>query len=57
MRVHTRRISRGEARRAKVRRNFRFAVLHSRGTLCVKGVILFDRKGDRIDDRRVPCEG
>jgi hypothetical protein len=32
-------------------------VLHSRGTLCVKGVILFDRKGDRIDDRRVPCEG
>lgn len=57
MRVRTRRITRPEARKAKLRRNFRFAVLHSRGTLCVKRVILFDRKGDRIEDKRVPCEG
>jgi hypothetical protein len=57
MPVHTRRISRSDARKAKIRRNFRFAVLHSRGRLCVKRVILFDRNGDRIDDRRVPCEG
>jgi hypothetical protein len=56
IRVHNRRITRREARKASVRRNFRFAVLHSRGTLCVKRVILFNREGHRIDDQRVPCE-
>jgi hypothetical protein len=54
--VKTRRITRHQAHEASVRRNFRFAVLHSRGNLCVKRVILFNRDGDRIDEMRVPCE-
>jgi hypothetical protein len=55
--VRNRRITPREADEANVRRNWRFAVLHSRGTLCVKRVILFNRDGARIDDQRVPCEG
>jgi len=54
--VRTRRITRHQAHKASVRRNFRFAVFHSRGNLCVKQVILFNREGDRIDKMRVPCE-
>jgi hypothetical protein len=54
--VHNQRMTRHEAHRAGVRRDFRFAVLHSRGTLCVKGFVLFNREGDRIEKQRVPCE-
>ncbi len=54
--VRTRRITRRQAHKAGVRRNFRFAVLHSRGTLCVKQFVLFNRKGERIKEMRVPCE-
>jgi len=54
--VRPRRVTRSDADKANVRRNFRFAVLHTRGTLCVKQVILFNRKHHRIDRRRVPCE-
>jgi hypothetical protein len=56
--IHARneRMTRREAQKAGVRRDFRFAVLHSRGTLCVKQVKLFDRHGDRIKKMRVPCE-
>src|SRR3954447_6543042 len=56
IRVRNHRITRHQARKANVRRNFRFAVLHSRGTLCVKKVVLFNREGDRIDKQQVPCE-
>jgi len=31
-------------------------VLHSRGNLCVKVFVLFDRQVDRIKKRHVPCE-
>jgi hypothetical protein len=51
-----RRITRRQAEKAGVRRNFRFAVLHSRGNLCVKQFVLFNKDGDRIDKQRVPCE-
>ena len=54
--VKNRRITRRQARKAGVDRNFRFAVLHSRGSLCVKAFVLFDREGDRIEKQRVPCE-
>jgi hypothetical protein len=54
--VRNRRITRSEARRSGVSRYFRFAVLRSRGNLCVKKAVLFNREGDRIDKRRVPCE-
>lgn len=57
IRVHNRRITRHQADEANVRRNSRFGVLHSRGTLCVMRAILFNRKGHRISDQRVPCEG
>jgi len=56
IRVRARRITRHQAHEAGVRRNWRFAVLHSRGTLCVKQGVLFDRKGQRIKKQRVPCE-
>lgn len=56
IRVHNRRITRRQAHKAGVTRNFRFAVLHSRGNLCVKEFVLFNRKGDRLDKQRVPCE-
>jgi hypothetical protein len=56
IRMHTRRMTRHQAHKAGVRRNFRFAVLHSRGLLCVKKVVLFDREDERIEKRRVPCE-
>jgi hypothetical protein len=55
--VRNRRITPREADQANVRRDWRFAVLHSRGTLCVKRVILFNRNDHRIRDLRVPCEG
>jgi hypothetical protein len=54
--VRNRRITRPQAHKASVKRDFRFAVLHSRGTLCVKKVILFNRQDDRIYKLRVPCE-
>jgi hypothetical protein len=54
--VRTRRITRRQAHKAGVRRNFRFAVLHSRGNLCVKGFALFNKDSDRIEKQRVPCE-
>ena len=56
IRVRNRRITRRQAHKAGVSRNFRFAVLHSRGSLCVKEFVLFNRDGDRIDKQRVPCE-
>lgn len=57
IRVRNRRITRHQAEEANVRRNWRFAVLYSRGTLCVERVILFNRNDHKIDDQRVPCEG
>jgi hypothetical protein len=54
--VRNHRITRRQAHKAGVRRNFRFAVLHSRGNLCVKEFVLFNREGDRIKKQRVPCE-
>ena len=56
VRAKTHRMSAEEASEAHVKRNFRFAVLHSRGNLCVTKVILFDKSGDRIDRFGVPCE-
>lgn len=56
IRARNRRITRHQARRAHVRRHFRFAVLHSRGLMCVKQAVLFNREGDRIDKLRGPCE-
>jgi len=54
--VRNRRITRHQAHESGVTRDFRFAILHSRGNLCVKRAVLFNRDGDRIDKRRVPCE-
>ena len=54
--VNNQRMTRREARKAGVKRDFRFAVLHSRGNLCVKEFVLFNKDGDRIDKQRVPCE-
>jgi hypothetical protein len=54
--VRDRRITRHQAHKANVKRDFRFAVLRSRGNLCVKAFVLFDREGDRIKKQRVPCE-
>jgi hypothetical protein len=55
--VRPRRLSRDQARRAHVKRDFRFAVLHAaRDKLCVKRVILFDRHHQKLSDDRVPCE-
>jgi hypothetical protein len=56
VRVATHRLTFAEAREAHVKRNFRFAVLHSRGNLCVTKVVLFDGSGDLIDRSSVPCE-
>jgi hypothetical protein len=56
IRVRSRRITRGQARRAHVKRNFRFVVLHSRGTLCVPEVVAFNGRGERIDKLSGPCE-
>jgi hypothetical protein len=55
-RVDSERMTRHQARRAGLKRNFRFVVLHSRGNLCVKEFVLFNKDGDRIERRRVPCE-
>ncbi len=54
--VKTHRLTFAEAREAHVRRNFRFAVLRSRGNLCVTEVVLFNGSGARIDRSSVPCE-
>jgi hypothetical protein len=54
--VRNQRITRRQAHRSGVSRDFRFAVLDSRGNLCVKRAVLFNREGDRIDNRRVSCE-
>ena len=54
--MRTNRMTRRQALRAGVRRNFRFVVLHYRGSLCVTRVVLFNRDGDRIEKQRVPCE-
>jgi hypothetical protein len=56
IRIRTRRITRGEARRAHLHRDFRFVVPHSLGTLCVKKAVAFNRKGGRIDKLEGPCE-
>jgi hypothetical protein len=55
-RVDSERMTRHQARRAGLKRNFRFVVLRSRGNLCVKEFVLFNKDDDRIERRRVPCE-
>lgn len=54
--TRTHRLSAKKAREAHVKRNFRFAVLHSRGSLCVAKVVLFDKAGGKLDGFAVPCE-
>jgi len=49
-------MTRHQARKAGLKRNFRFVVLRSRGNLCVKEFVLFNKDDDRIERRRVPCE-
>jgi hypothetical protein len=46
----------GEAKRAHLARDFRFVVLTGLGNLCVKKVRAFDRDGDLIEARSMPCE-
>ena len=55
--VVTRRLSRAQARRVGLARNFRYVVLASRGrNLCVEKVLAFDRLGHRLGGFSVPCE-
>jgi hypothetical protein len=54
--VHNQRMTRRQAHKVGLKRNFRFAVVHSRGNLCVKEFVLFNSDGDRIEKQRVPCE-
>jgi hypothetical protein len=54
--IRTRRVSPVEARRAHLKDNFRFAVLHGLGALCVKKVVALDRAGRRIRSFGVSCE-
>lgn len=54
--VPTERITRRQADEARVRRSFRFGVLHARGEVCVNKVALFNSDGRRIYKQRVPCE-
>ncbi len=56
IRVRNKRMTRRQAHKSGVARDFRFAVLHSRGNLCVKQFVLFNSDGDRIEKQRVPCE-
>jgi hypothetical protein len=46
----------GEAKRAHLKRAFRFAVLTGLGNLCVTKVRAFDRDGDLVEARSMPCE-
>jgi hypothetical protein len=57
-RIHqpTKRISRREARRAHLRRNFRFAVARSPRPLCIRHVVAFDRHRVPIGRFRRPCK-
>lgn len=49
-------LDRAKARRAHVKRDFRYAVLTGRGTTCVKKVRAFDRTGELVEARSLPCE-
>jgi len=56
--VRTRTITPGQARRAHLSRDFRFAVLTSRSSfLCVEKVRAFSRAGELLEKKSVPCEG
>jgi len=54
--LRNRRLTPGQADQADVRRDFRYAVLRSRGTFCVQKAILFNREHDRIAKLHTPCE-
>jgi hypothetical protein len=55
--VATRIISPAQAAEAHLGRNFRFAVHTGRGAnLCVEKVRAFDREGELLESRSVPCE-
>jgi hypothetical protein len=45
-----------EARRARLKRDFRYAVLTGVGELCVKKVRAFDFRGRLLEKRDTPCE-
>lgn len=49
-------ITRSEAHRAHLKRDFHYAVLTGMGFLCVKKVRAFDRFGDLVERRSLHCE-
>lgn len=49
-------LSAEEAKRAHLKRDFRYAVLTGAGNLCVKKVRAFDRDGQLLEKRNSPCE-
>lgn len=55
--TETESISAREARRARVQRNFRFAVIEAKERSCTSRVIAFDQAGTQLLNRSVPCEG
>ena len=54
--AETTRLTRSQARRARLKRNFRLVVLHSVPSFCVRKVVLFDRLHRRIETDPLPCE-
>jgi len=55
VRMNTHRMSFAQAREARVKRNFRFLNLETRGSECLTKVIMFDGSGSRIRALRLPC--
>jgi hypothetical protein len=55
-RVGMRMLTEKEARRAHLKRDFRYAVLTGVGNLCVKKVRAFDRLGRLLEARSTACE-
>lgn len=55
-RVRTRALTRGEAQKAHLPRDFRFAVTDRLGALCVRRAIAFDGAGNKIGNFLRPCE-
>jgi hypothetical protein len=56
IRTKTRALTRNQASRAHLHRNFRYSVVHSRGRLCIRRVVAFDASGAVIGRFKSPCE-
>jgi len=52
----TRRLSREQSDRARVRRDFRYVVVTSRGEGCVVAVTAYNSAKERLGHKNLPCE-